>query len=136
VANEILNSFNKIVNVIRNPEPRKAALVSVLGPHKDRIFSKGQAADGTQIGTYTPETAKRKSAKGRNPGYVNLRDTDQMMGDYGIVPNGDGFGFGFQNGFNADKMEWNEKRYNKDIAALSDSEFETYVKVLVAEINK
>lgn len=135
MANEIIDTFRKITTAIKSDVSRRRALTSIFGPHRERIFSKGQAADGSQIGTYKPETAKRKTKRGRNPGFVNLRDSDQMYADYGIVQNGGEFGFGFQNEFNADKMRWNSDRYGKEIAALSDDEFQRYVDVLLQELN-
>jgi hypothetical protein len=45
-----------------------------------------------------------------------------MMADYGLIQDGNDYGFGFQNSFNADKMGWNTDRYGKRIAALSQDE--------------
>lgn len=157
MANEIIDTYNKLQAVIRSDVSRRRALTSVFGPHRERIFAKGQAADGSQIGTYSTKPAsiskkkqarqtgrtffpggysEYKSAVGKNPGYVILRDTDQMYADYGIVQNGGSFGFGFQNDFNSEKMGWMTKKYGKDIAALSDDEFSKYVDVLLHELNR
>lgn len=103
----------------------------------------GLDAGGTQIGTYStkPESiSKKQQARntgktffkggyaeykkiiGRNPGYVILRNTDQMMMDYGLVgANGD-YGFGFHNHTNYNKSQWMEDKYKKDIFDLSDYE--------------
>jgi hypothetical protein len=132
-------------------------LVTTLAAHKPRIFEKGQDSSGSKIGTYstTPASiskknqarqtgrtyfpggyAQYKTAVGKNPGYVNLRNTDQMMMDYGIVQNGKTFGFGFQNEENANKSQWMQEKYDKDIFMLSDSELEVMADVLVSNLDK
>lgn len=115
---------NKVNAAIRSDQIKRTALTTVLAVHKPRIFEKGQAEDGSKIGTYTKKYGERKKKLGRNPGFVNLRLTDQMMGDYGLIQNGNDYGFGFQNSFNADKMQWNTERFGKRIAALSREEMD------------
>lgn len=136
MANEILNIANKVNAAIRSDKIKRTALSTVLAVHKERIFTQGKAEDGSQIGTYSGAYAAKKSKLGRNPGFVNLRLTDQMMGDYGLVQNGSEYGFGFQNDANADKMGWATDRYNKRIAALSNTEMELLADVLTAEVTK
>lgn len=154
---ELITFFNKVAGAIRDPRPKRVAAVTALAIQKDRIFSKGKAADGSQIGTYSTEPisiSKSKQARqtgqtyfkggyseykskiGKNQGFVNLRNTDQMMGDFGVVVNGDEIGIGFQNDANGEKMSWMESKYGKDIAEQSDSEVNTFVNVLVDEQNK
>jgi hypothetical protein len=130
VANELLNMVNKVNAAIRSDQIKRTALTTVLAIHKPRIFEKGQAEDGSKIGTYSKKYDERKKKLGRNPGFVNLRLSDQMQGDYTLIINGDNYGFGFQNDFNANKMSWNTDRFNKRIAALSESEMELLANVL------
>jgi hypothetical protein len=122
VANELLNMVNKVNAAIRSDQIKRTALTTVLAIHKPRIFEKGQAEDGSKIGTYSKKYGETKKKLGRNPGFVNLRLSDQMMADYGLIQNNNDYGFGFQNSFNADKMGWNTDRYGKRIAALSQDE--------------
>lgn len=130
MADEILNIVTQINADIKSDRKRRTALSTVLAVHKPRIFDKGQSSDGSQIGTYSKKYGEKKSLIGRNPGYVNLRLTDQMLGDYGLVINGDTYAFGFQNSFNADKAGWVMDRYNKDIFHLSEQELELLIKIL------
>lgn len=154
---ELITFFNKVVKAIKDPRPRKVAATTVLAIQKDRIFNKGKATDGSQIGTYstnpisisqskqarqTGQTyfkggySEYKSKIGKNPGYVNLRNTDQMMADFGVIQNGDELAIGFQNDANGDKMGWLEEKYGNDIAENSDKEVDTFVTVLIDEQNK
>jgi hypothetical protein len=49
----------------------------------DRIFTQGLNASGSQIGTYTPFTIRKKKEKGRfTSSKVNLRDTDKLANSY------------------------------------------------------
>jgi hypothetical protein len=135
-VDELLNISRKINEAIRSERIRRVALSTTLAIHKDRIFTKGQAADGSQIGTYSKRYGEQKAKRGRNPVFVNLRNTDQMFGDYQLIISGDTYGFGFQNSFNADKMGWQHDHYDKEIAALSDSELKIFTDVLSEELNK
>lgn len=157
VANELLNIVNKVNDAIRSPRAKKVALSTVLAVHKPRIFESGLYANGAKIGTYSTRPAsisaknqarntgqtyfpggysEYKTAIGKNPGYVILRNTDQMQNDYGLIQGGDEFGFGFQNQENHNKSIWMQDKYGKDIFALTDKEFEVFVTALVDELNK
>jgi hypothetical protein len=157
VANDILNIANRINNAIRSDKPKSIAASTVLAKHKARIFERGEAETGGKIGTYSTKPisiarskqardtgqsyfktgyAGYKSAVGKNPGFVILRNTDQLYGDYGLIKSGDGYGFGFQNQSNTDKAGWMEGKHDKSIFSLSDEEFNLYVDVLLHEQTK
>lgn len=102
---------------------------------KPRIFEKGQNERGGQIGTYSEKYAKLKSKIGRNPGYVNLRNTDQLMNDYGVTIQGDQYAFGFQNPTNAEKAGYLTDRYG-NVFHVDDKELDVFAEVLLTEINK
>lgn len=153
---ELITFFNRVTAAIKSDKPKRIAATTTLAIQKDRIFNKGKASDGSQIGTYSTnpisiskskqarQTGKTyfkggyseyKSAVGKNPGYVNLRNTDQMMADFGVVVSDD-VSIGFQNDTNGDKMQWMESKYGKDIAQQSDGEIDTFITVLVDEQTK
>ncbi len=157
MANDLLNIVTKINNAIRSPQVRRIAASTVLAKQKPRIFEQGLAENGSKIGTYgtnpisiarnrqarnTGKTyfkggyAEYKTAIGKNPGYVNLVNTGQMAADYGLIVNGDQLAFGFQNNVNADKAEWMESKYSKEIFELTDSEFELYINTTLYELDK
>ncbi len=135
-----------------------AAVNSVLAEQKKRIFQSGKDSSNGKIGTYSTNpisiskknqarnTGKTyfpggyrqyKSLSGKGGNTVNLRNTDQMMMDLGttVVKKGQ-YGIGFNNQFNADKAEWNEEKYGKNIFDTTTSEDNTFVRVFEFEINK
>lgn len=157
MANDLLNIVNKVNNAIRSPQIRRIAASTVLSKQKPRIFEQGQAENGSKIGIYSTKPisiaiskqarntgktrfkagyAEYKTDIGKNPGYVNLVNTGQMQGDYGLIVNGDQLAFGFQNDVNGDKAGWMETKYGKDIFSLTESEFDLYINTTVYELDK
>lgn len=134
MADELLNIVSKVNSAIRSDKGRRIALSTVMALHKPRIFDQGLDASGAKIGTYSKKYGQYKTSIGRNPGYVNLRLTDQMFFDYGILVSGDSYAFGFQNSFNADKAGWLSDKYEKEIFHLSESELDTLMNVLISEL--
>lgn len=158
MANEWGNILNDLNKLRRNDRAIRVALTTVFAVHKQRIFNKGQAAESGKIGTYskTPISIARKnqaratgrtyfkggysaykSAIGKNPGFVNLRNTDQMMMDYTfqVIGNGE-YGFGFSNDFNFDKSQWAEEKYDKNIFDESKAEGDLMEKILTKELER
>ena len=151
----LINDLNR---VIKNDRAIRTALTSVLPVHKKRIFDLGRDATGSIIGLYginpisiskknqarqTGHTyfkggyAQYKKEIGKNPGFVNLRNTDQMQIDYGLMFLGNNaFGYGFTNSTNYKKSQWLQEKYDKDIFILSDVEkdliSDTMTKILFA----
>jgi len=144
--------------MIVNDRAGVAAVNSVLAQQKKRIFQQGKDSSGGKIGTYSTNpisiskknqarnTGKTyfkggyrqyKSLTGKGSNTVNLRNTDQMMMDLGttVVAKGQ-YGIGFNNHFNADKAEWNEEKYDKDIFTTTTSEDNTFMRVYEFEIGK
>lgn len=140
MANEFTDLIRRINNAARSDRNLRISLSTTLSVHKPRIFAQGFDAKGAKIGTYSTKPisiAKNKQARntgktffkggyaeykravGKNPGFVNLRNTDQMMMDYGIVGSNGNYGFGFQNSDNAKKSEWMDHKYNKLIFDIS-----------------
>jgi hypothetical protein len=147
VANEITLLVKRVNDSILDDKNLRTALISTLPAHKQRIFERGQTATGGQIGTYgtnpisiskksqarnTGKTyfaggyAEYKTAIGKNPGRVILRNTDQMYIDYGLQGSANNYGYGFQNSVNADKSGWMEDKYKVEIFSLSDKELNDF----------
>lgn len=157
VANELIDTINKLNSAIRSERVMRIALSSVLAIHKPRIFEKGLDGSDSKIGTYSTNPisiskknqarntgktyfkggyAEYKKEIGKNPGYVNLRNTDQMRMDYGLIINGNSYGFGFQNKLNYDKSQWMEEKYQKSIFDNDNQELDVLANVLVYELTK
>jgi hypothetical protein len=155
VANELTNLINKINAFVRSDRNLRVALITTLAIHKPRIFAQGFDAKGQKIGTYSTKPisiSKKQQARqtgktffeggyaeykkdiGRNPGFVILRNTDQMMMDYGIVGSPMNYGFGFQNTENYNKSQWMEEKYKKEIFELSNYEENILADVLTDQL--
>lgn len=155
--NDYTAIINKLNAAIKNEQFQRVAAITVLAPYKKRIFSEGKDSQGKKIGTYgtkpisiskknqarqTGKTyfsggyAEYKNAIGKNPGFVNLRNTDQMMMDLGLIKNGANFAFGFQNDLNGDKSTWMDAKYQKDIFNASQSEIDLFTNTLKAQVFK
>jgi len=155
VANELNDLIRKVNAIIRSDKNLRTAISTVFAVHKPRIFVSGQTATGAKIGTYgtkpisiskkqqarqTGRTrfpggySEYKSAIGKNPGFVILRNTDQMYADYGIVRVGQSYGLGFQNKFNYDKSQWMESKYDADIFDHTSSEIDLLADTLTKQI--
>jgi hypothetical protein len=149
--------IHKINSVVRSDRNMRIALTSVLAIHKQRIFNQGFDGRGVKIGTYstkpttiskdqqarfTGKTAFRggyaeyKRAVGKNPGYVILRNTDQMMMDYGLMGQNGNYGFGFTNAVNYQKAQWLQNKYQRDIFDVSKNEEEVLADILVDQLLK
>lgn len=152
------NLISQLNRMQLNDRAGIAAVNSVLAQMKKRIFQQGKASNGSKIGTYsTNPISISKKAQARNTGKtyfpggyrqyksltgkgantVNLRNTDQMMMDLSttVVKKGQ-YGIGFNNQFNADKMDWNEEKYGKDIVDSTNAEDNTFARVYEFEIKK
>lgn len=153
MANEFTDLIKKINEVVTSPRLLNTAMSTVLAVHKPRIFEQGFDAKGVKIGIYSTKPAsiskknqardtgqtyfpggysEYKQAVGKNPGYVILRNTDQMYADYGIIGNG----FGFQNTENYNKSQWMENKYQRPIFELSNYEEEVLTNVLVDQLKR
>lgn len=158
MANEWGNILKDINALRRNDRAIRTALTTVFAVNKQRIFNKGQTATNAKIGTYSKKPisvsrknqarqtgktyfaggyAEYKSAIGKNPGFVNLRNTDQMMMDYTFqVIGNDTYGFGFNNDLNFDKSGWMEDKYDKVIFDESPAEGALMEKILTQELER
>lgn len=157
MADPITDQINKLNDFIQSDRNIRTALITTLAVQKPRIFVQGFDSKGTKIGVYGTNPisiskknqarntgksyfkggyAEYKRAVGKNPGYVILRNTDQMYMDYGLVGSTGKYGFGFQNSVNYDKSQWMEAKYKKDIFSISQNEVNVLTNVLVDQLNR
>lgn len=155
MAAEFTAVLERINNVVRADRTMRIALSTVLAVHKPRIFEQGFSAKGVKVGTYSTKPisiaeskqarstgktffkggyAEYKRAIGKNQGFVNFRNTDQMYADYGLIGSGQNFGFGFQNTENYQKSQWMEAKYRVPIFDLSRNEDNLLADTLVTQI--
>jgi len=136
----------------------KIAVQSILTTQKKRIFDDGDDSKGDKIGTYSTNPisisksrqsrntgktyfeggyAEYKKAIGKNDGYVNWRNTDQMFFDFQFFDLGSlQYGIGFSNEINFLKSEWLEEKYGKKVISLSQKEEQMLASIIDFEIGK
>lgn len=157
VADEILNITRGMNDAIRSKRAQRLAVNTVFTAHRARIFESGLDASEQKIGTYSTKPinisparqarntgkthfeggyAEYKTAIGKNPGYMNLRNFDQMYADYGVIENGDNLGLGFQNIANFEKAMYIQSRQGKVIFQHTQKEINLLIEVLTFELNK
>lgn len=158
MANEWGNILSELNKFRRNDRAIRVALTTVFAANKQRIFNKGQTAEGGKIGQYSKvpiSIARKNQARstgktyfkggyseyksdiGKNPGFVNGRNTDQMMMDYSFqVIGNDTYGFGFNNDFNFDKSQWLEEHFKKNIFDESVAEGQLMERILTKELER
>lgn len=119
-------SFLQKLQILKDPRPllRPVAL-DVVALMTERIHEKGQAADGSAIGTYNNQYLKLRQRNFKRSGdkKIIVSLTRQLENDWAVLatPAG-GWGIGFNNPLNAQKMKWVEEQKDKKIAALTDTE--------------
>lgn len=90
---------------------------------KERIHENGQASDGSQIGEYANSYMRQRAEAGRGQSRkIIVALTSQLEQDWSVQPTDRGYGIGFNNPFNAQKMRWVEEQKGKIIANLSAEE--------------
>ena len=115
----------------------RSIATSMLAVTADRIFDKGKDASNIQIGTYSKGYLKQR----RKDGYpsstkVILQATRQMVNDWSVIQSGKQLGLGFKNSANADKSEWVEATYKKDIFKHTENEKTLINKIVDKEVKK
>lgn len=158
---EVLSNIGQAFETIFNNDYLLRPVATEVMPlMTKRIHQDGQAADGSQIGTYSNEYMKlrtgnygnsKKVSRGKNKGklkdagtftkgaevgaarpkYNRSSDTKvivsltrQLENDWSVLETPKGYGIGFTNSFNADKLRWVEEVKGKNIGYLTQSEID------------
>lgn len=125
--NVVTTSLLKKLEILRNPKPllRPVAL-DVVVLMTERIHEEGQAADNTQIGEYNNNYLRLRQRKNKRSGSkkIIVSLTRQLENDWSVVATDKGWGIGFKNATNAQKLKWVELNKKKKIGALTKKERE------------
>lgn len=121
----VTTALLKKLEILRDPKPLlRPVAFDVLAMVTERIHEKGLAADGSQIGTYNSQYLKlrQKKFKRNSDSKITVSLTRQLENDWAVIASPTGWGIGFNNPLNAQKMKWVEQQKNKRIAALTTGE--------------
>lgn len=108
--------------------------IEVLPLMKERIHIEGKASDDSQIGTYSNGymAAREKAGRGESKKVI-VALTSQLEQDWSVQPTPTGYGIGFNNKINVDKMGWVEEAKGKIIANLAPEE-KKYIRERLQEL--
>lgn len=110
----LIDKLSKVVNPSSVDTLLRSIATSLLPEIRDRIHGEGKKADGSQIGTYTPEYLKRRIKHGKTASpKIILSYTRQMQNDFKVIPLQGSYGLGFSNPDDTNKAEWAQDRFGK-----------------------
>ena len=122
VAGRIRSSFELLKNKEYLLRPLAIETIPLM---KERIHERGQASDGSQIGEYANSYMRQREKAGRGESRkIIVALTSQLEQDWSVQATPKGYGIGFNNSFNTQKMRWVEEQKGKIIANLSPGEKE------------
>lgn len=129
VRTNIAQVFQKLqadLNKLRDREYLLRPVATEIIPMiTERIHQKGNASDGTPIGTYSNSYLKyrEENKRGKDPKVI-ISLTRQLENDWSVVATQRGYGIGFLNSLNDKKLKWVEERKDKIVSVLSKEETE------------
>jgi hypothetical protein len=122
VANRIRSNFELLKDKEYLLRPLAIETIPLM---KERIHIEGKASDGSAIGEYANSYMRAREKAGRGESRkIIVALTSQLEQDWSVQPTPTGFGIGFNNPFNTQKMRWVEEQKGKIIANLSAGEKE------------
>lgn len=129
VKTNIAQVFQKIQSYLNKLKDREYLLrpvaIELLPEITKRIHQDGRASDGSPIGTYSIPYLKyrERNKRGSSPKVI-VSLTRQLENDWSVVATPRGYGIGFLNSFNAQKLRWVEQQKGKVFGNLSKEEFD------------
>jgi hypothetical protein len=123
---QVMTNLGKSLETIFNNDYLlRPVAIEVLPMMTERIHQEGKASDGSQIGTYSNSYLKyrEKNKRGSDPKVI-VSLTRQLENDWSVLETPKGYGIGFTNSFNADKLRWVEDVKKKEIGALTQTEID------------
>lgn len=129
VRTNITQVFQKLqadLNLLKDREYLLRPVATELIPMiTERIHKEGKASDGSQIGTYSNSYLREREKNNRGKDTkVIISLTRQLENDWSVVATQRGYGIGFLNSFNAQKLKWVEEGKGKIVSRLSAVETE------------
>lgn len=139
---EVLTSLGQSIQEILSPNYLlRPVAIEVLPMITERIHQKGQASDGGEIGQYSNSYLRQREKAGRGKSTkVIVSLTRQLENNWSVMETQNGYGIGFTNPFNVDKLRWVEEAKDKVISNLTSGEidyaFERINELVANALNK
>lgn len=121
---QVIGQLKRKLDTLRDREYLlRPVAIELIPEMTQRIHQEGKASDGSQIGTYSNSYLKQRERNKRGADTkVIVSLTRQLENDWVVVPTEKGYGIGFNNPLNVQKMRWVEANKKKVIANLSENE--------------
>lgn len=135
---EVAKAISDRIAKTTDPNFLRPVALAMITPMKIRIHTDGNASDGAQIGTYSKgyiDGLRKKYNRGKSKKVIASL-TRQMEKDYAAVATKAGYGIGFHNDFNFDKMQFVQETYGKKISDLTTEERRTAEELIEDLVNK
>jgi hypothetical protein len=139
---QVLTSLGQSIEEILNPNYLlRPVATEVLPMMTERIHQEGKDSSGNEIGTYSNGYLKQREKAGRGESKkVIVSLTRQLENNWSVIETPNGYGIGFTNPFNADKLRWVEEQKGKVISNLTTKEidyaFERINELVADALNK
>lgn len=128
------------LKVLKDPEYLlRPVAFGLIDKMTQRIHNEGKASDGAEIGQYSNSYLAQRQ---RSP-YNRTADkkvivslTRQLENDWSVIATEKGYGIGFKNSFNLQKLRWVEENKGKKIGNLTTDEAKyatDYINELVSD---
>lgn len=127
IRTNITQVFSKLqadLNILKDREYLLRPVATELIPMiTERIHQKGQASDNSPIGFYSNSYLKQrvKNRRGKDTKVI-VSLTRQLENDWSVLATERGYGIGFLNSFNAQKLRFVEQNKGKVFSRLSPEE--------------
>lgn len=140
---DVLTNLGQAFETIFNPQYLlRPVAIEVLPMITERIHQEGKDSSGSQIGTYSNnylKYARAKAGRGKDTKVI-VSLTRQLENNWSVLETTNGYGIGFTNPFNADKLRWVEEIKGKIISNLTTDEidyaFERINELIADALNK
>jgi hypothetical protein len=137
---QVSNAIAERLKILRDPEYLlRPVAFGLIDKMTQRIHNDGKASDGGAIGTYSNSYLKQRQRPPLNrtaDSKIIVSATRQLENDWSVIAVDKGYGIGFKNPFNLQKLRWVEENKGKRIGDLTPDEEKytvDYINELVSE---
>lgn len=137
---QVTKAIAEKLKVLKDPDYLlRPVAFGLIDKMTQRIHIDGKASDGNTIGTYSNaylQQRQRPPLNRTSDSKIIVSATRQLENDWSVIAVGKGYGIGFKNPFNLQKLRWVEENKGKKIGDLTPDEEKyaiDYVNDLVSE---
>jgi hypothetical protein len=127
---QVTKALAEKLKVLRDPEYLlRPVAFGLIDKMTQRIHNEGRGSDGAEIGRYSNSYLRQRQRPPLNrtaDAKIILSATRQLENDWSVIATPRGYGIGFKNPFNLQKLRWVEEGKGKKIGDLTQDE-EKYV---------